>query len=169
MKTFCGIDIGLKGGIALINEDSNILRLVPIDVVKNQQGKDEINSLQVYDSLYLLPLDVEQPSLTVIEALKSFGNEGRSSLWSFGTSNGKVRAVLEILGVSFQAIDPKDWKSTILKGTKKDKAAAIGFCLQKWPSVDLKQGSTQYKDGLADALCLAEWARRNVMGDGNGK
>lgn len=167
MRLFCGIDIGLKGGLAIIDESSKIVKLLPLRTLKNQQGKDEIDSCFIYESIDFLTDRTEAVHLTVIEALRSYGNEGRSSLWSFGTSNGKTRAVLEILGLSFMAVNPKDWQSTILRGTKKDKAAAIGFCLQKWPQADLKQGSSQYRDGLSDALCLAEWGRRSIVGDGN--
>ena len=158
MKTFCGIDIGLKGGVAVIDENGSILKLFSMPIKLNQQGKDEVDSLSLYKQLQIGHLSV------CIEALKSFGNEGRASLWSFGTSNGKTRAVLEILGYSHIVVDPKIWKADVLKGTSKDKKAAIGWCLQKWPSVNLKEDSSQYKDGLADALCLAEFCRRQALG-----
>jgi len=159
MKTFCGIDIGLKGGLAVIDENCKILKLLSLQTKKNQQGKEELNAAWLYENL---PIDGDlQPlcSLTTIEALKSFGNEGRTSLWSFGTSNGKTLAILEITNSPYIAIDPKIWKEKYLKGTKKDKSAAIGYVLQRFPGVDLKQGKSQFQDGLADALMLALYSK----------
>ncbi len=158
MRTFCGIDIGLSGGVAVIQDSGEISLLKPMYCRKNQQGKNEIDSAWLYQHLR------ELAQYVAIEYVHSFGHEGRTSCFSFGTSNGKVRAVLEILGLPFVAVTPQAWKKVILEGTQKDKAAAIGYCEQRWPDVDLKQGSSQYKDGLSDSLCLAEYARRQVMG-----
>ncbi len=88
--------------------------------------------------------------------------DGGKSAFSFGHSVGKIEAVLEVLDIPTIEPSPQGWKASILKGTTRSKEAAIGFCLHRFPGIDLrvsgKPRSKKLSDDRADAVCLAVYA-----------
>lgn len=153
----CGIDLGLGGAIAFLDERAKLLAVYAMPVTKNTRGKNDVDAVSLNRILALYP-EIE---VVCMEYVHSFGNEGRSSIFSFGRGTGKVQAVLELRGLAYEEVTPQAWKKEVLAGTKKDKAAAIGFALHRW----LDAGLPRKHDGIADALCLAEFARRRLVGE----
>ena len=47
-----------------------------------------------------------------------------------------------------------------LASRKASKSAAVSYARSCFPSVDLYMGSKNPHDGMADALCIAQWARK---------
>ncbi len=70
------------------------------------------------------------------------------------------------LRIPHLAVTPQAWKKAVLAGTARDKAAAIAFATRRFPGVPLlaTPRSRTPHDGVADAVCLAEYARRLVAG-----
>lgn len=154
MALVVGLDIGLDGGVAVL--DLTTARVISTSIMPRTltaHGK------HVVDAVALKKLLPASACLTVIEFTHSFGHESRSSCFSFGRSTGKTQAVLELMGMAYEEVTPQMWKAEILEGTKKDKAAAIGYCKARWPKHDIGK-----HDGIADSLCMAEFARRRVLG-----
>ena len=56
-------------------------------------------------------------------------------------------------------VTPQAWKAAILAGTPKDKTAAIQHVDRVYPSLNIDVGTKKviYHDGVADAVCLAEY------------
>jgi crossover junction endodeoxyribonuclease RuvC len=88
-------------------------------------------------------------------------------VFSFGCSYGTVLGVLGALQVPTEQATPQRWKGTILSGTLRDKAAAVAFCRSRWPGTSLLASPRCRKphDGIADALALAEYGRRIIVGN----
>jgi crossover junction endodeoxyribonuclease RuvC len=63
--------------------------------------------------------------------------------------------------LSFIVVDSRKWKNRVLIGTTKDKQAAIDYCLSKFPDISLlaTPRSRKHHDGIADAICISEYAR----------
>jgi len=154
MALVCGIDIGLDGGVAVIDTAGKIVSVDVMPRTVSPHGK------HVVDAVGLKRLIPASCRLVVIEFTHSFGHESRSACFSFGRSTGKTQAVLELAGVPWEEVTPQMWKAEILEGTKKDKAAAIGYCKSRWPQYDIGR-----HDGKADSLCMAEFARRRLVGN----
>jgi hypothetical protein len=88
--------------------------------------------------------------------------QGSTSSFNFGESSGKVKAVLEALGVPYSRAIPSVWKRRFgLIG--KDKDAARQLALVRFPSVaaELKR---KKDSGRADALLLALWHESSQIG-----
>ena len=74
---------------------------------------------------------------------------------------GDLLGILEALGIPYRLVTPQAWKKTVLAGTTKDKSAAVQFCRRAFPGVSLTPGRKRVPhDGMADALCLAEYGRQ---------
>lgn len=82
-----------------------------------------------------------------------------------GSSYGKLLAVLECLDIPVRHVYSQTWKKEVLRDRGADKKAAIKFCQETYSDVSLlaTARSKVPHDGIADALCLAEYARRALI------
>lgn len=153
MRAVVGIDPGKSGGVALITPSG--ASGLPMPLV----GKE-------IDGRYLAQwLRRVGPELVIVEKVGAARVNGRpqggTSMFTFGTGFGKLLGVLEAVGIPHRLVTPQTWKSVVLKGTAKDKAAAIEFVHRAYPLVDLMPGRCRTpQDGIADAVCLAEYGRQ---------
>ena len=154
---FVGIDPGKKGALAALAADGSVVGTWPMPVV----GGD-VHAAGVADLLRSLRcLDGQQDIVRVtIEKVGAMPKQGVTSTFTFGTGWGMVRGVCAALGLSVQLIPPRVWKDRVLVGLPHDKDGAIRLCASRWPLTDLiLPGSRVPHDGIADALCLAEYGR----------
>ena len=99
----------------------------------------------------------------VVEKVGARPGQGVTSMFNFGRSAGYIEGVLSALGIPYQLIPPATWKKEFsLIG--KDKQASIVTCHKLFPDVDLKRSNRcrTDSDGKAEALLLAEYARRHL-------
>ena len=150
MKTlFIGIDPGKKGGIACIDTECGIGYTVPycdkelIDLCRNEARKG-------------------QNVICCLEKVGAMPGQGVVSMFSFGQSVGYIKGVLEAFGIPYQEISPQKWKKEF--GLNSDKAVSAEVCRKLFPDVDLLASPRCKKphDGMAEALLMAEYARRNL-------
>ncbi|GAA0586540.1 hypothetical protein ACFQH5_20340 [Halomonas salifodinae] len=148
-----GIDPGQSGGIAGIDGDASYA--VPMPLI----GKD-IDGHKIAAQLKSLT-----PDVVIIEKVHAMPKQGVSSTFKFGMGFGIVIGVCEALGIPYRLVTPQAWKKAVLAGTTKDKDAAIAFVRRAYPSIDLTPGRKRVPhDGMADAVCLAEYGRQ-IMGN----
>ncbi len=146
---FIGIDYGLSGGIALLSRDERWAMPLP------HQGKEV--AVRALLSLLPPPLGV---ACVMVERLGIRPGQSAQSGATQGTNHGRITGALEAMGYPVRLVRPQDWKDKVLRGTKKDKAAAIAFVQRAYPAVELIPGRCKVpQDGLADAMCIAEYAR----------
>ena len=148
-----GIDPGQKGGIAFLSDHH--AEAVPMPTV----GK-EIDGRAIAEILKTRGVE-----LVVIEKVGAMRRDGRPqgavSMFRFGFGTGLIVGVLEALSLPYRMVTPQAWKSLVLAGTARDKEAAIQFVRRAYPQIDLTPGRIRTPhDGMADAVCLAEWGRR---------
>ncbi len=101
------------------------------------------------------------PSVVFIEKVHAMPKQGVSSTFKFGMGYGLVIGVCEALGIPYRLVTPQAWKKVVLAGTAKDKDAAVSFVRRAYPGVDLIPGKKRVPhDGIADAMCIAEFGRQ---------
>lgn len=167
-----GIDPGLTGGVAALgytDRDEEVVRVYPMPVRKTG-SKKEVDGRALYILLGQHALEEGSKPVIAVERVHSMKKQGVVSTFTFGTGYGKVLAAVEILGLPLVDPLPDQWKNVVLKGrTKgkikgrtKGKADSIAFCRDRYPDVSLRPTAKSRVDshGLADALCLAEYALR---------
>lgn len=149
-----GIDPGLHGGLAALTSDGEVRQTLAMPVAAREIDAGRLGDiLSAWTTLY--------GALTVsLEKVGAMPGQGVSSMFKFGTGWGMVRGVCAALDWPVTLVPPTVWKKTVLLGLTHDKDGAVQYCRSRWPTVDLVQrGCRKPHDGIADALCLAEYGR----------
>lgn len=150
MKTvFVGIDPGKSGGIAFIDTEINACCTVPYS---------DKELIELCSSVAVKGQNV----MCCLEKVGARPGQGVVSMFSFGQSVGYIKGVLEAFRIPYQEITPQKWKSEF--GLSSDKAASAEVCRKLFPEIDLLETPRCKKphDGMAEALLMAEYARRKL-------
>lgn len=163
---YVGIDPGASGAIAIIDQDHHDAVLVkahltlgaavamPLDA---EGGVDVLALHKIFDGRMHPPT-----TIVVLEKAQAMPKNGSVSMFNYGKGVGRIEAFLRLGGWRFEEVRPTTWKKVVLKDTAKDKAATIDYVTRAFPGVSLLPTPRSKKphDGMADALCLAEYGRR---------
>ena len=151
MKTiFIGIDPGKTGGIACIDTESGICCTEPY------------NDKALIDMCSQVSHSWNQQAVCCLEKVGARPGQGVVSMFNFGQSVGYIKGVLEAFRIPYQEITPQKWKKEF--GLNSEKAASAEVCRKLFPDIDLL-ASPRCKnphDGMAEALLMAEYARRKM-------
>jgi len=100
----------------------------------------------------------------VIERVLPRSLEGRSSILTSGTMFGQLLGFFASQHIHPCLPQPTQWKLAVLPDTDRDKAAAIAYSQKHFPDLSLLASPRcrTPHDGLADAVCIAAYARRLV-------
>lgn len=150
-----GIDPGKKGGYCLIGPTGELKLYARMEL----NGREI--SVQPFVNL-LCPSDSVK-TLVVIEKVHSMPGQSSQSTFTFAEGYGKIKGVCEALGVSYELVHPQTWKREVLQGSDRSKEAAIEWVKRRYPEVDLGKGGRVDSDGIADAVCIAEYGRRKFL------
>lgn len=153
-----GIDPGLKGGFGILNFEDQCYNSYKMPVVSNGTKKilDERNIITI--------LVDNKPDIVIIEKVGAMPKQGVTSMFNFGCSWGMLRGMCAGLFIPYELVTPQAWKKVVLQGTKKDKGSAISYVLRRYPDLNVDGGKLD--DGQADAICLAEYGRREFFKNG---
>lgn len=150
MSVSIGIDPGKTGAIAVMDDDG-ILCLEPFNVDK------------YVDVLSYVGRSTSAKDIKVcLEKVGAMPGQGVVSMFNFGHNLGVIEGILSALRIPYQLVPPQTWKKEFsLTG---DKAKSIEVCKKLFPWVDLRatERSRKPSDGLAEALLMAEYARRKM-------
>ena len=143
-----GIDPGMKGGIALLNTDTNSLVASPTPLLAK-----ELDYRTIFKAI-----QEHSPDRIVIEKVHAMPGQGVTSMFNFGYGYGALVALSSVSNARLILVTPQTWKKHVLEGTAKDKSAAIQFCRMTYPLVNLVQPRCRTPhDGVADAICLSHY------------
>lgn len=149
-----GIDPGFDGGLAVLADDGTLVALEVMPVMK-AGGRPELDLPQLKRLL-----QAHGVTLVCLERVTAMRGWGVSSSWRFGVTWGQLLGLVQALDLPVLLATPRQWQQVVLAGTSRDKTQAIAYALRRWPLANLRPGrKTRPHDGLADALCLAEYGR----------
>lgn len=169
-----GIDPGINGGIAFL-QDTTCIAVIPtptktytVGTGKKQKKKKTVDEAEIGKLFRSF-----NPDVIYIEKVGAMPGQGVTSMFNFGFVTGIMYGIAGGIGCPIFDTRPQEWKNIILDGTEKDKQAAIDFCYDNFPGIDLKATKRSKKDhdGMADAVCVAvygireETIKRNGGGD----
>lgn len=143
----CGFDPGRDGAAAFLWGDEHLV--VPFD------KKTYIDVLKGF-------INREFEVKAIVEHVGAMPGQGCVSMFNFGTSFGWLQGMLEALGVSYELVRPAKWKKEF--SCTSDKNTSIEVAKRLFPGVSLKRTErcTKDHDGIAEALLMAEYARRRM-------
>lgn len=150
MSVSIGIDPGKTGAIAVMDDDG-ILCL------------EQFNVDKYVDVLSYVGQSTSAKDIKVcLEKVGAMPGQGVVSMFNFGHNLGVIEGILSALRIPYQLVPPQTWKKEFsLTG---DKAKSVEVCKKLFPWVDLRATDRSRKpsDGLAEALLMAEYARRRM-------
>jgi crossover junction endodeoxyribonuclease RuvC len=173
---YIGIDPGLKGAIAVINDRVITFHDMPVVQVKvgtNLKNQMDAHACALLLRRYLPPPTSSTDVLVTIEKvapMPSFkvqrkGEEpseqpmGVTSAFTFGRDFGILIGLCAGIGVPFQLIHPVTWKKRMMADMGKDKDASRVKAMQLYPQM-ASQLSRKKDHARGDALLLATYARQ---------
>jgi hypothetical protein len=156
-----GVDLGLSGAIAALGF-ANGPQLFEMPVLKSAKGR----SLFDVPGLKRLLVDLG-PSLVVAERLQPLPNAmgGSQANFARGLALGTLQGLCVALNAPYELVAPQAWQRVMLSGTPAGdtKQRSILAASRLFPGVSLRRTERCKvdSDGFADALLLAEYARRS--------
>jgi hypothetical protein len=169
MNIILGIDPGLDGGLAILR-DGQPPELHVMPTVESKNGRRIVDC----PALFAMLLDAG-PSLVIVEenltasmmSSKTFRGGGMANV-AKGRWFGQLEGLLTGLEMRWSSVPPKRWqKSHGITGKQGDtKQQAVVIAKRLFPGVNLLRTAKCSKahDGMADALLIAEWGRRQEVG-----
>ena len=145
--TAIGIDPGKSGSLAYIMDDGSV------------------NVFQFDEGLYntaLRGIADLGPSVCCLEHVGAMPGQGVTSMFTFGQNFGFIQGLLTAHGIPYELVRPQKWKREF--GITGDKNSSIAVCKRLFPDVSLlpTERCRKENDGMAEALLLAEYARRKL-------
>jgi crossover junction endodeoxyribonuclease RuvC len=140
---FIGIDPGKGGAIAVIRDDKTV---VVTATFSEEAYRDIISD--------------DEDSFAVVEDVHAMPKQGVTSMFNFGYNKGWIMGLLYANSISVELVSPQKWKKMFSLNGEKQKS--IERAKQLFPCISLLATPRCKKahDGLAEALLMAEYARR---------
>lgn len=152
MKT-AGIDVGLSGAIAILDNQGIPLELQDMPVIR--AVKNEIDAVEV-----VAILKRQNVSHAFIEKAGAMPGQGVVSMFRFGYSAGLIQGICTASNIPFTLVTPQRWKKAMLDGMPKDKGSSIVRAKQLYPSLELNRKRDHNK---ADALLIGVFGLRTLV------
>jgi len=150
---YIGIDPGKNGGYATINfaDASTLVSARPMD------EKSFVEDMRFFSDIFST-----NEMRCCLEKVGAMPGQGVTSMFSFGTGYGFIQGVLTAFEIPFQLVPPQTWKKAF--SLNSDKQTSIEVCQRLFPDVSLFRTDRCKKphDGMAEALLMAEYARRKL-------
>ena len=148
---YIGIDPGKSGGYAVIKT----MTIYNNVIVKPWDDTEFVHDMR---EIYL----DNEISMCCLEKVGAMPGQGVTSMFSFGKSAGFIEGVLEAFSIPYQLVPPQTWKKAY--SLNSNKQTSIEVCRKLFPAVSLMRTERCKKphDGMAEALLMAEYARRKL-------
>ncbi len=157
--TFLGFDPGYNGA-AVALADGRVTIFDTPTLLVGRGAKSAKRTYNIPAAWDIVRQFQSRRTYAVIENVHSMPKQGVASSFSFGKGAMLWEALCVAAGIPFSLVSPQRWKKTILADMGKGKQASVVRCQQLWPKLEWKNS----KDGRADAACMAEYARREFLG-----
>ena len=163
IEWFIGIDPGLLGAVAIVGNGEARVFDAPILVTQSKPRKGKAKIKREYELVKIVDTIRSVPawnSLAVFEKVGSRPDQGVVSMWTMGYGSGIWEMALTYAGIPYTRVSPLKWKNMMLEGVGHDKEASVLRAQQLFPHIDLHSERGAMRDGRAEALLLADYARR---------
>lgn len=144
---YIGIDPGKNGGYAVLYDSGGISY--------GAMGDDFVRTMRL-----VCESSRNKCAIACVEKVGAMPGQGVVSMFSFGKNAGFIEGVLHAFAIPYQLVTPQKWKKEF--GLTGDKEKSVEVCKRLFPNVDLRRTDRCKKehDGMAEALLMAEYARR---------
>lgn len=143
---YIGIDPGVTGAVAVIHDEGQL--------VKDWPG-DEVAAAELVRGI-CLEFHVRRAA---IEDQGAGPHKGKFGFVKLSENKGIWRGILASHGIPFQLVRPQEWMKGVVPRKKGgDDKPSLAVARRLFPCMELHRKKDHNR---ADALLIAEWARRN--------
>jgi crossover junction endodeoxyribonuclease RuvC len=144
-----GIDIGVTGAIALLDESGALLEISDMPMLHDgPKGRRAINAPLLASIIF-----ASHATRAFVEHLSARPGEGPTGAFAFGRSRGVIEGVLAAAGIPCQFLTPASWKRAVGL-TLASKDAARAEAIRRWPG-HAELFARVKDDGRAEAALIA--------------
>lgn len=156
---FIGIDPGLSGAIASVDERGELQAVEDMPVMANGKGaskvKNQVNAAALRDILMGLKAKTTQ-CVVGLERISSMPGQGVASMFSMGDSFGSIRAVVACCDIRLEVLSSRTWKNHFKLTADKEQSRAKAIQLFPAAAASL----SRIKDhNRAESILLASYLR----------
>ena len=159
-----GIDPGLSGAIAII-EDNKVLSIFDMPVMaEGKKNKRQLNSAQLVD-IIKENIKINDDIAVVVEQVNAMPGQGVTSMFNFGQTFGAIKGVCAALKLPIFFVRPSKWKKhfDLLNSSKDSSRTKV---IEMYPS--LSNQLTKKKDvNKSDAILIARFYSETRFKDNN--
>lgn len=157
-----GIDPGKRGAWVVMDMEGKVLLTGLLKDVYNMTD-------MLRDKFGCDPEDLrEMADIHIfLEKGQSVIGNGGSSMFTYGHLCGWIEATLHVLKYKYTLVQPRAWCKVMHVGARGDKAKEKSLHAGRalFPNVSLiPDGCRVIHDGIVDALLIAEYGRRSLLG-----
>ena len=154
-RIYIGIDPGKDGALAIIWPNTDAIK-GRIDIIPfcEEEYAGRLRAVGQFGSTW--------KSICCLEKVGAMPKQGVTSCFNFGDNFGFIRGLLTAYSIPYELVRPQKWKKEY--SLTADKKASITVCKRLFPDVSLRRTDkckTDH-DGMAEALLMAEYARRKL-------
>jgi len=154
-KRTLGIDVGLNGAIALV-QDGELVGVVDMPTVtldRNGKAKRQVSVPELVEIIKQF-----DPTEAYVEKVFAMAGQGVTSVFSFGRSLGVVEGVLTTLKIKTTLMTPQTWQKGLGMTGGKDGSRARAMELFPEQMALFKRVKD---DGRSDAALIALWGAKH--------
>lgn len=142
-----GIDPGKNGAIAII---------------KGEEITTHVFDEEAYMGLLRMVAEEDEMSGCCLERVSAMPGQGVTGMFNFGMNFGFIQGLLSAFEIPYELVRPQTWKKAF--GITKDKNTSVQVCKRLFPAVNLyrTERCTKPHDGIAEAVLMCEYARREM-------
>lgn len=157
-SAFLGVDPGVTGAIAAVDEHGNILMAQKIPTLLVTKTRRELHISAIRRTIDEIACDT-LVTFAALERVSAMPKQGVVSMFRFGNALGVMQGLLSGMEISFISPTPKKWMREMVTDVEgvDGKARSVLAASRIWPEMDFSKKSSH---NIADALLLAEYARR---------
>lgn len=146
MGFYIGIDPGKSGALAIQHENGHVETYV-FDETAYRDALARIDG---------------ETAKCCVEKVGSMPKQGVAGMFTFGKNAGFIEGLLVAYKIPYQLVPPQTWKKEFCLNS--DKQKSIEVCKRLFPNVNLFRTDKCKKehDGIAEAVLMAEYARRKL-------
>lgn len=172
-----GVDPGVEGAVAVLDREGGVVQLanIPTTGLTGPEAFDlaeiaGLLDLQLVRGVAVVAIERGQPNPKERGGARTAFARGVWEGWEWMLVGMQVAGHKRVRRLRPR---PQQWQPEMLQGTPKGdtSARALVAAQRLWPSVDLRrtERSKKLDHNRADALLIAEWARRQLVGKGDGE
>ena len=149
-----GIDPGLSGGIAIL-DDKKVIELFDMPVMPDgKKNKRQLNSALLVKLIKDHIKNLED-TVMVVEQVNAMPGQGVTSMFNFGQTFGAIKGICAALGLPIFFVRPAKWKKHFeLINSSKDSSRTKA--IEMYPSIS-EQLSKKKDVNKSDAILIARY------------